>query len=143
VIYFLIIFIYGCLFAEYQRLDVYKKITQKELAVMIKKNENTLSNYFIGKTTPDVATMKKICSIFGVSLSQIFENTINIEHIQIISESQLNTKNLGTQALLHKIDLLTEKLKSKEEMLKARDEILKSKDEVISAMKQNNTKKIY
>jgi len=51
-----------------------KNISQIELARIVGKSANTVSNYFIGKTKIDIDTLLKIAEVLGVSASVFFED---------------------------------------------------------------------
>lgn len=55
-----------------------KKITKREFAKRIGKNENTIANYFSRKTKLDVDTLIQIAKILDVSVSVFFEDNEKI-----------------------------------------------------------------
>lgn len=52
-------------------LRVNKNLTQEEAAKAIGVSKYTWANYEVGKTYPDVPTIKKIEKVFGVKYSDI------------------------------------------------------------------------
>lgn len=48
------------------------ELTQKEAADLMGIDKKTLSNWETSKTSPDVFQMLKLCSIYGVSMDDIF-----------------------------------------------------------------------
>lgn len=48
------------------------KLTQEEVAKIIKKSKNTVSNWEIGRSEIDQANLAYLCELYGVSIDNIF-----------------------------------------------------------------------
>ncbi|MEX3625801.1 helix-turn-helix domain-containing protein [Viridibacillus arvi] len=61
-----------------------RKLTQEQLALLVKRSQASITAYEIGTRTPDSRTMKKMADLFGVTVDFLFykgkkENSIT-EH---------------------------------------------------------------
>lgn len=50
----------------------FRKITQKELADMLGKSKNVISNWECGANNPDLEIIEKMCGIFDVTPNMMF-----------------------------------------------------------------------
>lgn len=48
-----------------------KRLTRAEVAKEVGKSENTITNYELGKSKPDVETGKALAALFGMSVEDI------------------------------------------------------------------------
>lgn len=47
------------------------RLTRAEVAAKVGKSENTITNYELGKSKPDVETAKALAALFGMSVEDI------------------------------------------------------------------------
>jgi transcriptional regulator with XRE-family HTH domain len=64
-----------------------KKLTQKELATLIKKSESTVRKYESGSVTPDIKSLTMIAKVFNRTLNDLL--TLNEEYLQPVSTDYL------------------------------------------------------
>jgi len=50
-----------------------KGVSQTELAIEIGVRQQTISQYELGITEPDIATIKKLCRFFGVTADYLLD----------------------------------------------------------------------
>lgn len=76
------------------RLQTIRKIknyTQQQLADLLGlKNKTTLSSWEVGKSEPDIAAIKDLCSVLEISLNELFD--FHQETRPMCSTSQINNK---------------------------------------------------
>jgi transcriptional regulator with XRE-family HTH domain len=58
-----------------------KRISQQELADIVGSSQQTISHYENDRVEPDLATLKKFSSFFGVSLDELLDNENGWMHI--------------------------------------------------------------
>lgn len=63
------------------RLRKARNLTQKEVAMQIGKQQNTVAAYENGKRFPSITTMKKLASLFGVTVDYIFIDEIEEDEV--------------------------------------------------------------
>ncbi len=85
-----------------------RKISQKELGVILNVGQKSISRYENGEADPDLQTLCKISKFFHVSIDYLLDN--NIEEISI-SEAKEKIRNLNRNELVNlmekQLDLLT------------------------------------
>jgi len=74
-----------------------KRITKRELALKINKNENTIANYISGKTNIEVDVLLKMAEIFGVPVSHFFEESGTGGNIVQTANGNGNSQNIALQ----------------------------------------------
>lgn len=62
----------GKLSDNIKNLRILKGLSQKELATMIERSPNTISNWEKGSVTPDADVLENLCGIFNVNPNQLF-----------------------------------------------------------------------
>jgi len=116
-----------------------KKISNLELAQLIGKNKNTISNYFTEKTKIDIDTFIKISKALNVPVGYFFDD----ENIDKANDISFNYQRLkGDNNILsngkEKKDIAIAKLRSQLEFFTYRAEscesIIKEKERVIESL---------
>jgi|GEM_PF-1058436 len=109
-----------------------KKITQKELSDLINKSEQTVNNYFVGRTKIDIDTLQDIAQALNVPVSYFFGEDAEVK--KIIghgNEVNVNSKNNNTVTnTVQDLELCkkeNEGLKREVELLKEVNALLKKK----------------
>ena len=92
-----------------------KKLTQKQLADMIDRSPNTISNWEKGSVTPDADVLEPLCEIFKVNPNQLFgwETCQELEDFLHEKEGillEMNTLQLQRAAIDANLRELQEKL---------------------------------
>lgn len=77
-----------------------KKLTQGELAEKLKYSDKTVSKWETGEAVPDVETLIEICSIFGVSISEITSGPVWDRKIKEEKEEKKESNNKFIISLL-------------------------------------------
>ena len=98
-----------------KNLRIMRGISQKELADMIERSPNTISNWEKGSVTPDADALWPLCEIFKVTPNQLFGWDSCPELEAFMEEKQgtlleMNTLQLQRAAIDAKIKQLQEKL---------------------------------
>lgn len=86
-----------------------KKLTQKELANKIDIAPSTITKYENNQLEPNLEILKKICIIFNISLSDLFNETNSNDKINFLYDLS-NEKFNSTDISCDTIDKLTEYL---------------------------------
>ena len=58
------------------------KLTQFELAEKLNYSNKAISRWESGEVIPDVMTLNRICEIFNIPLSQIFETNVTTKKVR-------------------------------------------------------------
>ena len=96
-----------------------KGLTQKDLAVKLGKNENTVVNYLKQRTKIDVDTLVEIAEILQVPVSLLFE------------EDNTFVGNKNIQALTYELDKLKQELNACKQLLSEKERIIAEKEKQI------------
>lgn len=124
-----------------------KRFSQKEFAAKIGKTEQSLGNYFSGKTTPDIETLKKMCEILDVSLLEILKDYDIKEHNQRTSEPQIKKEKQDTETVYYKLEIANNNIKFLEREIELLKNNLKDKERIIQSMEalqeKKNTETVY
>jgi len=103
-----------------------KRLTKRELALKINKNENTIANYISGKTNVEVDVLLKIAEVFGVPVSYFFEDVGTAGIVQTANG------NGNSQKVVTECNTLR---KENEDL---RKQLLDCKDEIINLLKKKS-----
>jgi transcriptional regulator with XRE-family HTH domain len=103
-----------------------KRLTKRELALKINKNENTIANYISGKTNVEVDVLLKIAEVFGVPVSYFFEDVGTAGIVQTANG------NGNSQKVVTECNTLR---KENEDL---RKQLLDCKDEIITLLKKKS-----
>lgn len=68
------------------------KLTQYELAEKLNYSNKAISRWESGEVIPDVSTLNKLCEIFNIPLSKMFEENINIKKVKKYYKVQMGNK---------------------------------------------------
>ena len=68
------------------------KLTQYELAEKLNYSNKAISRWESGEVIPDVSTLNRLCEIFNIPLSRIFEENINIKKVKKYYKMQIGNK---------------------------------------------------
>ena len=68
------------------------KLTQYELAEKLNYSNKAISRWESGEVIPDVLTLNKICEIFKIPLSQIFEENVTNTKVKKYYKMQIGNK---------------------------------------------------
>lgn len=68
------------------------KLTQYELAEKLNYSNKAISRWESGEVIPDVLTLNKICELFNIPLSQIFEENITNSKVKKYYKMQIGNK---------------------------------------------------
>lgn len=68
------------------------KLTQYELAEKLNYSNKAISRWESGEVIPDVLTLNKICDIFNIPLSQIFEENVTNNKVKKYYKMQIGNK---------------------------------------------------
>lgn len=68
------------------------KLTQNDLAEKLNYSNKAISRWESGEVIPDVMTLNKICDIFQIPISQIFENNLTKKQITKQYKFQMGNK---------------------------------------------------
>ena len=68
------------------------KLTQFELAEKLNYSNKAISRWESGEVVPDVATLDKICEIFNIPISQIFEANVTTKKVKRNYKFQMGNK---------------------------------------------------
>lgn len=77
------------------------KMTQQELAVIIGTTNQTIANWENKKSEPDILTLKKLSSLFKVSIDYLLENNVSDRKLMDV---RTDLKNLNRNQLLDIIE---------------------------------------
>lgn len=66
-----------------------KKITQKELAAILKVPRDTVANWEVNRGTPNIETISEIASYFSVSTDFLLGHDADRQHVITISLSPI------------------------------------------------------
>ena len=68
------------------------KLTQFELAEKLNYSNKAISRWESGEVVPDVLTLNKLCEIFNIPLSQIFEENVTTKKVKRNYKLQMGNK---------------------------------------------------
>lgn len=68
------------------------KLTQYELAEKLNYSNKAISRWESGEVIPDVLTLNKICEVFNIPLSQIFEENVTTTKVKKYYKMQIGNK---------------------------------------------------
>lgn len=68
------------------------KLTQSELAEKLNYSNKAISRWESGEVIPDVITLNKICEVFNIPLSQIFETNVTEKKVRRNYKLQIGNK---------------------------------------------------
>ena len=68
------------------------KLTQYELAEKLNYSNKAISRWESGEVIPDVLTLNKLCEIFNIPLSQIFEENVTSKKVKKNYKLQIGNK---------------------------------------------------
>ena len=68
------------------------KLTQYELAEKLNYSNKAISRWESGEVIPDVLTLNKICEIFNIPISQIFEKNVTNTKVKKYYKMQIGNK---------------------------------------------------
>ena len=68
------------------------KLTQSELAEKLNYSNKAISRWESGEVIPDVLTLNKICEVFNIPLSQIFEPNVTEKKVKRNYKLQIGNK---------------------------------------------------
>ena len=68
------------------------KLTQYELAEKLNYSNKAISRWESGEVVPDVLTLNKICELFKIPLSQIFEENVTTTKVKKYYKMQMGNK---------------------------------------------------
>jgi len=77
-----------------KRIRLAKGLSQKEVTMTAKIDKSQYSRIENGKTDPSVSTVDKIAKALGVSLSELFANTNEMEDIHSVDKSIMEKVSL-------------------------------------------------
>ena len=58
---------------------VRKRVSQKDLAAQLEKNEHTISNWCINKSQPHLKDLRRIAKILDVDICELLVSTKNLD----------------------------------------------------------------
>ncbi len=83
-----------------------KKMSQEKLAELMDVSRQTISNWELGSTTPDINQAKKLSKIFKISLDELIDNDIVIKTINNTEKLSKSSNRLSICALIQSFILL-------------------------------------
>lgn len=72
-------------------------LSSKQLAKLINSSQSVISKLENNNRIPDVPTLEKICKVFDISLSEFFDDRVNLP--SELQELLYNAKKLSTNQL--------------------------------------------
>ena len=114
---------YGKLNENIKNFRLFRNITQSELAELVGKSKNVISNWERGDNSPDPDTIEKLCQILRVTPNQIFgwERSPEYEYYQRMFENEkreLEQLKMQRDESLKHADFLQNEIAKKKERIK-------------------------
>lgn len=78
--------------ANIKELRKANKLTQFELAEKLNYSNKAISRWESGEVIPDVLTLNRLCEIFNIPLSQIFEENVTTKKVKKSYKLQMGNK---------------------------------------------------
>lgn len=79
------------------------KLSQEQLAEKIEVTRQTISNWELGETNPDIVQAKKIAETFNISLDELTNNesldSLIVENLQVLSKTNRRTMAISNISL--------------------------------------------
>lgn len=79
------------------------KLSQEQLAEKIEVTRQTISNWELGETNPDIVQAKRIAEVFNISLDELTNNdssdSLIVENLQVLSKTNRRTMIISNVSL--------------------------------------------
>lgn len=79
------------------------KLSQEQLAEKIEVTRQTISNWELGETNPDIVQAKRIAEVFNISLDELTNNdssdSLIIDNLQVLSKTNRRTMIISNVSL--------------------------------------------
>ncbi|TDS56557.1 helix-turn-helix domain-containing protein [Myroides indicus] len=120
--------------SKIRKLRNKRGFSQEYLADCLNISQATLSNLESGKTTPDFNILQKLCEIFEIEVSELFDNKNNV----VVYNEEFDNKSIGYVKGDIIFQLPDKLIQQYEERIKELKETIEQLKEIVQFYKNKN-----